>query len=343
MGNKFRLSEIASMIGAVLVGDDAEIDSIAAIEEALPGQITFLSNLKYAARVRDTKASAVIAKDPTPGAGCAFLLAPNPYYAFARTVELFHPQERPEPGVSPMAVVHTGATLGQDVSIGPFAVVENEAVVGDRAILMAGVYVGKGVSVGEDSLIYPRVTLYHGVRVGKRSILHSGCVIGSDGFGFAPSEKGFQKIPQVGIVEIDDDVEIGANTTIDRATLGVTRIGRGTKLDNLIQVGHNVTIGGNTVIASQAGISGSCKVGSRVMIGGQVGLAGHIEIGDDVMLGAKSGVGSSLSAKDSQVWSGIPAIPHKTWLRVAMLMSSLPELFRRVKRLETSKSASEEE
>ena len=343
MGNRFRLSEIASMIGAVLAGNDAEVDGIAAIEEALPGQVTFLSNPKYAAHVRDTKAAAVIAKEPSQGASCAFLLAPNPHDAFARAVELFHPQERPAPGISPMASVHAGATLGKDVSIGPFVVVEEGVVVGDRSILMAGVYLGKDVSVGEDCLIYPRVTLYHRVRVGKRAILHSGCVIGSDGFGFAPSEKGFRKVPQVGIVEIDDDVEIGANTTIDRATLGVTRIGRGTKLDNLIQVGHNVVIGGNTVIASQAGISGSCKVGSRVMIGGQVGLAGHIEVGDGVMLGAKSGVGSSISAKDAQVWSGIPAIPHRTWLRVAMLMSSLPELFRRVKRLETGKSASEEE
>jgi len=343
VGNRFCLSEIAEKIGAVLVGGDAEVDGVAAIEEALPNQVTFLSNPKYAARVRDTKAAAVIAKDPTPGAGCAFLLAPNPYYAFARVVELFHPQERPEPGVSPMAVVQAGAILGKDVSIGPFVVVEDGAVIGDRVIVMAGGYVGKEVSVGEDSLIHPRVTLYHGVRVGKRAILHSGCVIGSDGFGFAPSEKGFRKIPQVGTVEIDDDVEIGANTTIDRATLGVTRIGRGAKLDNLIQVAHNVAIGSDTVIASQTGISGSCKVGSRVMIGGQVGLAGHIEIGDGVMLGAKSGVGSSISAKESQVWSRIPAIPHKTWLRVAMLMSSLPELFRRVKRLETGKSASGEE
>jgi UDP-3-O-[3-hydroxymyristoyl] glucosamine N-acyltransferase len=270
-------------------------------------------------------------------------LTPNPYYAFACTVELFNPQERPEPGISPVAVVHAGATLGKDVSIGPFAVVEEGAVVGDRAIIMAGVYVGKRASVGDDSLLYPRVTLYHGVRVGKRAILHSGCVIGSDGFGFAPSEKGFRKIPQIGTVEVDDDVEIGANTTIDRATLGVTRIGRGTKLDNLIQVGHNVDIGSDTVVASQTGISGSCKVGSRVMIGGQVGLAGHLEIGDGVMLGAKSGVAASISAKEAQVWSGIPAMPHRTWLRVAMLMSSLPELFRRVKRLETGKSASEEE
>jgi len=197
--------------------------------------------------------------------------------------------------------------------------------------------------VGEDSLIYPHVTLYHGVRVGKRAILHSGCVIGSDGFGFAPSEKGFRKILQIGTVEIDDDVEIGANTTVDRAALGVTRIGRGTKLDNLIQVGHNVVIGRDTVIAAQTGISGSCKVGNRVMIGGQAGLAGHLEVGDGVMLGARTGVASSLTAKETPAWSGAPAMPHKTWLRMAMLLPSLPELFRRVKRLEDGKKGKEEE
>ena len=343
MGNSRRLSEVAAKIGAVLQGDDAEVNGVAAIDDATPGQITFLTNPKYASRLRDTKAAAVITKEPAPDARCAFLLTQNPHLAFARAVDLFHPRKRPAPVVSPMAAVHPGAVLGKDVSIGPFAVIEEGAVVGDRAVLMAGVYVGKGASVGDDSLLHPRVTLYHGVRVGKRAILHSGCVIGSDGFGFASSDDGFVKIPQVGTVEIDDDVEIGANTAIDRATLGVTRIGRGTKLDNLIQVGHNVAIGSDTVVASQTGISGSCKVGSRVMIGGQVGMADNLEIGDGVMLVAKSGVAVSLSAKESRVWSGIPAMPHRTWLRASMLMQSLPELFKRVKRLETGKSAPEGE
>ncbi len=342
MGNRFLLSELAAKIGAVLQGADAEVDGIAAIEEALPGQITFLSNPKYARHARGTKASAVIAKEPVPDAGCAFLLAPNPYHAFACALELIHPPERPPAGVSPLASVHPGASVGRDVSIGPFCVLEEGAFLGDRVALLAGVYVGKGASVGEDSLLYPRVTLYHGVSVGKRAILHAGCVIGSDGFGFAPSEKGYRKILQVGTVEIDDDVEIGANTTVDRAALGVTRIGRGTKLDNLIQVGHNVGIGKDTVIAAQTGISGSCRIGDRVMIGGQVGLAGHLEVGDGVMLGAKAGVAHSVSAKESPAWSGIPAVPHKTWLRMAMLLPSIPELFRRVKRLEEGKSEKEE-
>ncbi len=343
MGNSFLLSDLSVRIGAVLQGPDAEVDGIASIEEAGPRQVTFLSNPKYAKHARGTKASAVIAKDPVPGAECAFLLAPNPYYAFACALELFHPPARPAAGVSPMASIHPGATLGADVSIGPFAVVEDGAVIGDRAALYPGVYVGKGASVGEECLLYPRVTLYAGVRVGKRAILHAGCVIGSDGFGFAPSEKGYRKILQVGTVEIGDDVEIGANTTVDRAALGVTRIGRGTKLDNLIQVGHNVTIGTDTVIAAQAGISGSCRIGNRVMIGGQAGLAGHLEVGDGVMLGAKTGVAGSLSAEENAAWSGVPAMPHKTWLRMVTLLPSLPELFRRVKRLEEGKSANEED
>ena len=334
MGSSLLLSELAGKIGAVLSGPDSRITGIAPVEEAGPGQVTFLSNPKYAHLARETKASAVIAKEPIPGASCAFLLTPNPYFAFACAVEAFHPAVRPAPGVSPQASVHSRASLGKDVSVGPFAVVEAGAVLGDRVALLAGVYVGRGARVGEDSLLYPHVTLYEDVRVGKRVILHAGCVVGSDGFGFAPSPQGFRKIPQVGTVEIEDDVEVGANTTIDRAALGVTRIGRGTKLDNLIQVGHNVVIGQDTVIAAQTGISGSCRIGSRVMMGGQVGLAGHIEVGDGVMLGGKAGVSQSLSSAASPAWSGNPAMPHKTWLRMVTLLPKLPELFRRVKRLE---------
>lgn len=343
MGNRFLLSDLAARIGAVLEGPDSEVHGMAPVEDAGPGQVTFLSNPKYAARARETGAAAVITKEPIPGAACAFLLARNPYHAFAMALELFHPPERPAAGVSPMANVHPGASLGRDVSIGAFAVVEDGAVLGDRVALYPGAYVGKNVRIGEDTLVYPRVTMYAGVRIGCRVILHAGCVIGSDGFGFAPSAEGYKKIPQVGTVEIDDDVEIGANTTIDRAVMGVTRIGPGTKLDNLIQVGHNVTVGRDSVIAAQAGISGSCRVGNRVMIGGQVGLAGHLDIGDGAMLGAKTGVAQSIDTAESTAWSGIPAMPHKVWLRMALLLPSLPELFRRVRRLERAKTPQEEE
>ncbi len=343
MGSKVFLSTLAGKIGARLEGADVEVSGIAGVDEAGPGQVTFLSNPKYALQARVTKASAMIARQPVPGAGCAFLLAPDPYLAFARAVSWFHPVERLPAGVSAQACVDPAAVLGNDVHVGPFAVIAGEAVIGDRVTLYPGAYVGKGAVVGEDAVLYPGVTLYEGVRVGKRAILHAGCVIGSDGFGFAPTAAGYVKIPQVGTVEIGDDVEIGANTTIDRAALGVTRIGPGTKLDNLIQVGHNVEIGRDTVIAAQVGISGSARIGNRVMIGGQSGLAGHLEVGDGVMLGAKTGVAASLSAKENRAWSGVPAMPHRTWLKMVTLLPRLPELFRRVTRLEGGKRAEGEE
>lgn len=334
MGSRLLLSDLAGKIGARLQGPDAVVTGVAALDEAGPGQVTFLSNPKYARTARETKASAIISKEAIPGAGCAFLLTPDPYFAFACAVEQFHPAVRPAAGVSPQASVHPGAVLGSEVHVGPFAVVSEGAVLGDRVTLYPGAYVGRGATVGDESVVYPGVTLYEGVRVGKRVILHAGCVIGSDGFGFAPTPEGYRKIPQVGTVEIGDDVEIGANTTIDRAALGVTRIGPGTKLDNLIQVGHNVQIGRDTVIAALVGIAGSCRIGNRVMIGGQSGLAGHLEVGDGVMLGAKTGVAVSLSSDETRTWSGVPAMPHRTWLKMVTLLPRLPELFRRVKRLE---------
>ena len=344
MGTELRLKDLAERIGARLSGDgDVPVHGIAPIQEAGPGQITFLANPKYARFVRETKAEAVIAKEPVEGTQTRFLLTDNPYLAFARAVEILHPATRPPAGVSPEASVHPSAQIGEDVTVSPFAVVEEDVSIGDRTVLYPGVCVGKGVRIGEDCLLYPNVVLYRDIRVGARVVLHAGCVIGSDGFGFAPTPEGYRKIPQVGTVEIGDDVEIGANTTIDRAALGVTRVSRGSKLDNLVQVGHNVVIGEDTVIAAQAGISGSCRIGRRVMIGGQAGLAGHLEIGDDVMLGAKSGVPASLDASESRAWSGIPAMPHRTWLRLAGLLPKLPDLFRRVRRLERSESESAEE
>jgi UDP-3-O-[3-hydroxymyristoyl] glucosamine N-acyltransferase len=344
VGNEFRLSDLAARVGARIEGgNDPIVTGVAPIEEAGPGQVTFLANPKYARFARTSTASAIIAKDRVQGAHAPFLLSENPYFTFACVVELFHPPVRRPAGISPAASVHPGATLGKDVTIAPFAVVEEGAVIGDRTVLSPGVVIGEGASVGEDCLLYPRVVLYHGVRVGARVILHAGCVIGSDGFGFAPSREGYRKIPQVGTVEIGDDVEIGANTTVDRAALGVTRIGRGTKLDNLVQVGHNVAIGTDTVIAALTGIAGSCRIGNRVMIGGQAGLAGHLEVEDGIILGAKCGVADSLRASEAKVWSGIPAMPHPTWLRMAMLLPKLPELFRRVKRLEAAKNPKGEE
>ncbi len=335
MANEWRLSDLAARIGAKLAGDaDPLVSGIAPIETAGPGQVTFLANPRYARFARDSSAAAIIAKEKIPGANAAFLLTENPYDSFARALTLFHPADRPPPGISDRASVDPSARVGQDVTVSPFVVVGEGAEVGDRSVLYPGVYVGRKTRIGPDCTIYPNVVLYQDVRVGARVILHAGCVIGSDGFGFAPNPEGFRKIPQVGTVEIEDDVEIGANTTVDRATVGVTRIRRGTKLDNLIQVGHNVVIGADTVIAAQAGISGSAKIGNRVMIGGQAGLAGHLEVEDGVLLGAKCGVADSLRSAESRTWSGVPAMPHSTWLRMSVLLPRLPDLFRRVKRLE---------
>jgi UDP-3-O-[3-hydroxymyristoyl] glucosamine N-acyltransferase len=329
------LAELAEKISARLEGPgDAVVTGIAPIDEAGAGQVSFIAQGKYAAAAKLSKASGIIAKAPIPGASASFLLSPNPYYSYACAVELFHPPYRPEPGVSPKADVHPTAEIEAGATVSAFASVAEGSKVGAGTIVFPGVVVGRNVRIGAGCRIYPNVVLYDDIVIGDRVILHAGCVVGSDGFGFAPSAAGYKKIPQVGTVEIADDVELGANTTVDRAALGVTRIGKGTKLDNLVQVGHNVVIGSDTVIASQTGISGSCKVGSRVMIGGQSGLAGHLEIEDGIMLGAKCGVADSLKATTSKVWSGIPVMPHGTWLRMVTLLPKLPELFKRVSRLE---------
>jgi UDP-3-O-[3-hydroxymyristoyl] glucosamine N-acyltransferase len=300
--NEIRLSDLAERIGARLVGNgESLVSGVGPIESAGPGQVTFLSNPRYARHLSGTRATAVIAAEAVEGAPCAFLVAGNPYQAFARALEIFHPPYRPPAGVSPQAFVHPEASLGTGVTISPFAVVGEGASVGDRTVIHAGVVIGRNVAVGSDCLIYPRVVLYDGVRVGDRVILHAGCVVGADGFGFAPTPAGYRKVPQVGTVEIEDDVEIGANTAVE------------------------------------AGISGSTRIGNRVMIGGQVGLAGHIEVGDGVMLGAKAGVADSLRAEECRAWSGVPAMPHKTWLKSSVLIPRLPELFKRVRKLEGGK------
>lgn len=343
MGIEFRLSVLAERIGAILQGDDAVVTGVAPIVEAGPGQVTFIANPKYARFAMETKASAIVAKSRVEGSRAAFILSEDPVLAFARLVELFHPHAPHPSGISGSASVHRGARLGRDVSVAPFAVIEDGAVIGDRTVVFPGVFVGEDVSVGDDCVLHPNVVIYRGVRLGSRVILHAGCVIGADGFGYIPSPDGLRKIPQVGTVEIGDDVEIGANTAVDRAALGVTRIGRGTKIDNLVQIAHNVEIGTDTAIASQAGISGSVRIGSRVMIGGQAGLADHLEVEDGIMLGAKTGVAGTLKMSESRVWSGTPAMPHSTWLKMSALLPKLPDLFRRVRKLEESNKPKGEE
>ncbi|HET6370660.1 MAG TPA: UDP-3-O-(3-hydroxymyristoyl)glucosamine N-acyltransferase, partial [Nitrospiria bacterium] len=284
-----------------------------------------------------TLAGAVLLEKETKGIGPAQLLVDDPYFAFSRVVSLIHPPRRPSPGVHPQSIVGPGVRLGKEVYVGPFVTLEAGAVVGDGAVIHHGVFVGEGSTIGEGSVIYPNVTVREGVMLGKRVIVHSGTVIGSDGFGFATHEGRHHKIEQVGRVVVEDDVEIGANVAIDRAALGVTRIGRGTKIDNLVQIAHNVSIGEDSLIVSQVGISGSTTLGHHVVLGGQVGLVGHLRIGNRVMVGAQSGIMRDLP-DGSVVW-GSPAIAHSEALKVQAVVPHLPEMRKQLRKLALELSA----
>lgn len=341
------LGELASLVGGRVVGDGSVlISGIASINDAGPGDITFISDKKYLGLLKTTKASAVIVRDEAEG-GTNLLVVKNPQLAFARLLDVLRPQPLPCPGVHPGAEVHPGAKIGRDASIQAFAVVEEGAVIGDGVIIFSGVYVGRDAVVGAGSILYPGVAVREGCRIGERVIIHCNSVIGSDGFGYAVDNGKYVKIPQRGIVRIEDDVEIGASVAIDRATVGETFIGRGTKIDNLVQIAHNVRIGEDTIIVSQAGIAGSTRIGNRVQLGGQVGVVGHIEIPDGTMVGAQSGVISPI--EKSGVYSGTPCIPHRDWLRFGAVYAKLPEmkkklieLEKRLEGLESGKPASKE-
>jgi len=329
------LGEIAEKVGARVVGNaEVEITGVAGIREARPGQITFLANPKYEAFLAETGASAVVLHESTPTPALPALLTPDPYLTFLEILRLFDRAlpEGPEPGIHPTAVVAPSARLGADVALGPWVVVSEQAVIGDRCRIMAGCYLGPAVTLGEDCLIYPRVVVRKECSLGRRVVIHAGAVIGDDGFGFAPDGEGYRKIPQLGRVEIEDDVDIGANTTIDRATTGVTRVGRGSRIDNLVMIAHNVEIGENTIICAQVGISGSTRVGRHVTLAGQVGVSGHVSIGDGVRVGAQGGVTKSVSA--GEVVSGYPAQSHIRAQRELAALRALPEALKRIRELE---------
>ncbi len=322
---KKRLKELAALVGGTVVGDDeVEISGVAAIEVAQAGDITFISNPRYLSKLSETMASAVIVSKEITSSQKPLLCVSNPYLAFAKILTSFSQRTYQAKGIDPNAWVSPTAQLGKDLTIYPFAYIGDRCFIGDRVTLFPGVYVSEDSSIGEDSILYPNVSIYSGTVIGKRVILHGGVVVGSDGFGYAKEGGKNFKIPQVGKVEIEDDVEIGANTTIDRAALGKTIIRRGVKIDNLVQVAHNVTIGEDSIIVAQVGIAGSTKIGRNVTLGGQVGLAGHIEIGDNVMVGAQSGVAHDLPA--SGAYTGSPTLPHREFLRVANIFPKLPEM-----------------
>jgi UDP-3-O-[3-hydroxymyristoyl] glucosamine N-acyltransferase len=328
-----KLEELAARLDCVLVGDGRlDVRRVAALEHAGPGDLSFVTGAKHAAKAAASRASALIV---SPGfeTAVARLETPNPYLAFARAVALLHASPRPVPGVQPGAHVHPSAELGEGVHVAPGAVVGARVKVGARSVLHAQVVLHDDVVVGEDCLLHSGAQVREGCVLGARVILQNGAVIGSDGFGFARDEQGrYHKIPQVGIVVLEDDVEIGALTAIDRAALHETRVGRGTKLDNLVQIGHSVTIGRDTVLAAQVGIAGSTQVGDRVTLGGQVGVNGHIRIGDGAIATAQSGLTNDVAP--GAFVSGLPAIPNIEWRRAAVLVTKLPELQRRLRRLE---------
>ncbi|MFH1519051.1 MAG: UDP-3-O-(3-hydroxymyristoyl)glucosamine N-acyltransferase [Candidatus Omnitrophota bacterium] len=331
---RFTLGEIADLVGGELVGDPKiTITGISGIEEAKDGDITFLANPKYISLVETTKAAAIITSREDIETTKPLIKTDNPSMAFTKVVSLATPNKVEHPqGIHPSAVISAGANLAKGVVVGAHAVIEDGVEVGQGSIIYAGCYLGRLVKVGEKCLFYPHVSIRERTEIGDRVIIHSGAVIGSDGFGFT-MVKGVQtKIPQIGTVSIEDDAEIGANVTIDRARFDKTIIGKGTKIDNLVQIAHNVVTGENCIIIAQVGISGSTVLGKEVILAGQAGIVGHIRIGDKAIVAAQAGVTKSVPAGTKV--SGYPAKPHQTACRVNACLQRLPDLYKKVKELE---------
>jgi UDP-3-O-[3-hydroxymyristoyl] glucosamine N-acyltransferase len=322
-----KLSEIATELGARLENGspDTEITGVAAIETASSGQLTFVSNPKYAALARTTKASAVIVAEDFPALPGAMLRSKNPYLDFARALELFYQPPRYPPGIHSTAVVDPSAKIGTDAHIGPYAVVGEDVEIGEGAVLLAHSVIYRGVKIGANFFAHSHAIVREDCRIGNNVVLQNGVVVGGDGFGFAKDRSGhWHKIVQSGPAVIEDDVEIQANACIDRASVGETRISRGAKIDNLVQVGHGSKVGEDTLLCAQAGLAGSTDVGNNVILAGQVGVAGHCKIGDGAIATAQSGIPNDVPA--GAVVSGYPAIDNKLWLRCAAAFNRLPEL-----------------
>ena len=333
------LSELANDVGGRVIGDGSVvIHKVAPIDEAVQGEITFLTNPRYQKFLPQCKASAVIVgrgvvSEADPSTPLNFLEAADPYVAFAKVLQLFCPAPRFDGTVSPFAHVDDSAVIGDGVTIFPSAFVGPRVQVGGGSVLFPGVFLGEQVRVGADCVFHANVVVREGCRIGNRVILHAGVVVGSDGFGYAGRGPARVKIPQAGIVVIEDDVEIGANTTIDRATLGQTVVGHGAKIDNLVQIAHNVVIGEHSVVAAQVGIAGSTQLGKNVTLAGQVGVVNHVRIGDGATIGPQSGIPKSVPP-GAMLSGGIAAAPHHEWLKVMTLLPQLPTLWSAVRRLE---------
>ena len=327
--------EIADIVGGTLVGNaDEPVTGVSGIREAQPGDLTFIGHPRYLAAAKNTRASVIIVpRDLVVESPHTLVRVDNPSVAFTRIVERSAPAPvRPTPGIHSLACVAPSAKLGADVAVGAFAVIEEGAVIGDRSFIGAGCYIGHESVIGADCLIYPRVTMRERTRLGQRVILHSGVVLGADGFGFETIRGERQKVPQIGTVELGDDVELGANSCIDRGRFGKTRVGKGTKIDNLVQIGHNCVIGEHCVICGGVGIAGSVIVENYVTIAGQVGIAGHLTIGEQAVLGAQCGVARDVPPGVTVF--GAPAIPHLQFKRSAVYTARLPSLVAKLREME---------
>jgi UDP-3-O-[3-hydroxymyristoyl] glucosamine N-acyltransferase len=344
---KITAQEIAYLLQGTIEGNpNATASRPAKIEEATEGTISFLANVKYEHFAYTCQASILlVSKDfqPTQAVTATLVRVEDVYASVALLFEKFGAATQSKAEISAQAAVHPSAKIGQNVSIGAFTVIEEGVEIGDNAVVYPQVYVGKNTKIGQNALFYAGVKIYHGCEIGDNCIIQAGAVIGSDGFGFAPLPDGsYKKIPQLGNVILENNVEVGANTTIDRATMGSTRIGEGVKLDNLIQIAHNVEIGKNTVIAAQTGIAGSTKLGERCMIGGQTGFVGHLKIADGTKTQAQTGIASSVKQPDTALF-GYPGIPYNDYLRSYAVFKQLPSLAKQVRELEKERKNDEQE
>ncbi len=327
-----KLKDFAEIVQASIQGDsEIEITGVSGIMDAKQGDITFVSAAKYLKQACESKASCIIVKELIPDLKTAQLRISNPYFAFAKALELFYPGPSFKPGVSEKAIISSSVLLGKNISVYPFAFLSEDVSIGDNTVILPGVFVGEKTKIGKHCIIYPNVVIREGITIGDRVIVHSGAVIGSDGYGYTFEKGEHYKIPQVGGVIIEDDVEIGSNVSIDRATIGNTIIGKGTKIDNLAQIAHNVKIGQKSLIVAQVGIAGSSEIGDYVTIGGQAAISDHTVVESGTMIAAKSGLFGYVK---KGVYSGAPAIPHKDWLRSQALFARLPEMNKRIIELE---------
>jgi UDP-3-O-[3-hydroxymyristoyl] glucosamine N-acyltransferase len=328
-----KLSTIAAAIGARVENapDDLEVSGLSGIEDAGPGHLTFISNVKYASLAQKTKAAAIIVAEDFGIEGRPVLRSANPYLAFAQALELFYQPPKYEPGVHPTAVVHAGAKVGTRVHIGPYCVVDDEVVIGANAVLLAHVVIYRGARIGDNFFAHAHSVVREFCRVGNNVVLQNGVVIGGDGFGFARGAEGWHKIVQSGVVVIEDNVEVQSNACVDRASIGETRVMRDAKIDNLVQVGHGSRVGEHSMLCSQVGLAGSTEVGKNVILAGQVGVAGHCVIGDGAIATAQSGIPNDVDA--GATVSGYPAIPNREWLRSVAVFNKLPELAKTIRRL----------